>query len=84
MAHLLAALVRLYQLLLSPVLSPNCRYLPTCSAYAIEALRTHGALRGSWLALARVLRCHPWGQWGYDPVPEAKSAPRADARSWHR
>jgi uncharacterized protein len=79
-AHLLAALVRLYQLLLSPVLSPNCRYLPTCSAYAIEALRTHGAVRGSWLALARVLRCHPWGGHGYNPVPPPPRPSAADRR----
>ena len=61
--------VRLYQLLLSPVLPPSCRYLPTCSDYALEALARHGALRGSWLALGRLLRCHPWGGSGYDPVP---------------
>lgn len=80
MARLLIALVRLYQLLLSPVLTPNCRYLPTCSAYAIEALRTHGALRGSWLALRRVLRCHPWGGHGYDPVPPPHAINEADRR----
>jgi len=68
-ARLLIALVRLYQLLLSPLLAPSCRYLPTCSSYAIEALRLHGAAKGSWLALRRVLRCHPWGGQGLDPVP---------------
>jgi putative membrane protein insertion efficiency factor len=61
--------VRLYQLLLSPVLPPRCRYLPTCSDYALEALARHGAWHGSWLALGRLLRCHPWGGSGYDPVP---------------
>jgi putative membrane protein insertion efficiency factor len=71
----LAGLVRLYQLLLSPVLGPSCRYLPTCSTYAIEALRRHGALVGSWLALRRVLRCHPWGGGGLDPVPPVPHAP---------
>jgi putative membrane protein insertion efficiency factor len=71
----LAGLVRLYQLLLSPVLGPSCRYLPTCSTYAIEALRRHGALGGSWLALRRVLRCHPWGGGGLDPVPPVPHAP---------
>ena len=68
-ARLLVGLVRLYQLLLSPLLSPSCRYLPTCSSYAIEALRAHGALTGSWLAARRILRCHPWGGQGLDPVP---------------
>jgi putative membrane protein insertion efficiency factor len=81
MARLLVAVVRLYQLLLSPVLTPNCRYLPTCSSYAIEALRTHGALLGSWLAVRRVLRCHPWGGHGYDPVPPPQAAPAADRRA---
>ena len=69
MAHLLAALVRLYQLLLSPVLSPNCRYLPTCSAYAIEAMERFGSLRGSVLALFRIARCNPLCEGGLDPVP---------------
>ena len=68
-ARLLVGLVRLYQLLLSPLLSPSCRYLPTCSSYAIEALHAHGALTGSWLAARRILRCHPWGGSGFDPVP---------------
>lgn len=62
-------LIRLYQIVLSPILPPSCRYRPTCSAYAIEALRRHGALRGGWLAVKRIGRCHPWGGHGYDPVP---------------
>lgn len=62
-------LVRLYQLTLSPWLGMNCRFQPTCSAYAIEALETHGVLKGSWLLLRRIARCHPWGGSGYDPVP---------------
>lgn len=69
----LRRLVRLYQLLLSPVLPPSCRYLPTCSDYAIEALAQHGVIAGSWLALRRLARCHPWGGSGYDPVPAART-----------
>ncbi len=61
--------IRLYQLLISPVLPHSCRYLPTCSAYALEAIEVHGVLRGGWLALRRLCRCHPWGGSGYDPVP---------------
>ncbi len=67
----LAVLVRAYQLLLRPILPPACRFEPSCSAYAIEALRTHGAARGSLLAAWRVLRCNPWGGCGHDPVPPA-------------
>jgi uncharacterized protein len=62
-------LVRGYQLFISPVLPGSCRYMPSCSAYAAEAVQTHGAIRGGWLALKRMARCHPWGGWGYDPVP---------------
>jgi putative membrane protein insertion efficiency factor len=68
---LLRGLIRLYQLLLSPVIGPTCRYLPTCSDYAADAIHEHGALRGSALAARRVLSCHPWGGSGYDPVPPA-------------
>lgn len=62
-------LIRFYQIALSPWLGMHCRYAPTCSAYAIEALRVHGVLRGGWLALARIGRCHPFHAGGYDPVP---------------
>lgn len=67
-AKLLIALVRVYQLTLSPFLGGSCRFLPTCSNYAIEALRTHGAWRGSLLAARRLLSCHPLGRSGFDPV----------------
>lgn len=60
-----------YRYLLSPVLPMSCRYAPSCSAYAVEALRTHGAIKGGWLAARRIARCHPWGGEGYDPVPPA-------------
>lgn len=66
--------VRGYQLFISPWLGSNCRYQPTCSAYALEALERHGAFRGAWLALRRVSRCHPLGGSGYDPVPPAPGA----------
>ena len=69
MKRLLIGLVRVYQRGVSPLLGPSCRYLPTCSAYAIEALESYGAIRGGWLAVKRLLRCHPWGGSGYDPVP---------------
>ena len=62
-------LIKFYQWIISPVLGPKCRYTPTCSAYALEALRKYGPLKGGWLALRRISRCHPWGGHGYDPVP---------------
>jgi len=75
----LIGLVKAYQLLLSPWLGGRCRYQPTCSAYAEEALRRHGAARGLWLTLRRLGRCHPWGGSGYDPVPERREAERRGA-----
>lgn len=76
MKYLLIGLVRVYQWTLSPLLRAlnngvgGCRFLPTCSEYALEALRYHGAWRGGWLALNRLARCHPWGGHGFDPVPK--------------
>jgi uncharacterized protein len=66
---MLVAIVRGYQRLISAVLPPRCRFAPSCSSYAIEALQHHGAGRGSWLALRRIARCHPFHRGGYDPVP---------------
>jgi putative membrane protein insertion efficiency factor len=67
--------IRGYQLLISPVLPGTCRYEPSCSQYGLEAVSRFGALKGGWLALKRLGRCHPWGGWGYDPVPEPCDKP---------
>jgi putative membrane protein insertion efficiency factor len=72
MKTLLVWFLRGYQLLLSPMLGQKCRFYPTCSNYAIEALRAHGAARGGLLAMRRVCRCHPWNPGGVDPVPPAR------------
>ena len=69
LAHIVALPVRAYRLLFSPWVGHGCRYQPTCSAYALEALERHGAIRGSWLAIRRIGRCHPLGGAGYDPGP---------------
>lgn len=69
MRHLLVAAIRAYQLLVSPLLGPRCRFYPSCSAYAAEAIAVHGAVRGSYLGARRLLRCHPWNPGGLDPVP---------------
>ena len=69
LAKPLIGLVRLYRVAISPLLGMNCRYQPTCSSYAIEALQRHVVWRGGWLAIRRIARCHPWGGSGYDPVP---------------
>lgn len=71
--HLLAELliipIQFYRKFISPLTPPSCRYTPTCSEYAVEALRKYGPFKGGWLALRRLLSCHPWGGHGYDPVP---------------
>jgi len=80
MNRLLVWLLRGYQLLVSPMLGQNCRFYPSCSSYAIEAVEVHGAARGGWLAMRRVCRCHPWHPGGVDPVPrsaEQHSSPTA-------
>jgi len=63
------ALIKLYQWIISPILGPKCRFTPSCSHYAIQALKKHGLVKGLWLAMKRISRCHPWGGSGYDPVP---------------
>lgn len=73
LARPLIGLVHLYQRLATGRPSP-CRYTPSCSTYAVEALQVHGAARGSWLAVRRLARCHPWGSHGYDPVPDRRAA----------
>lgn len=79
LAHILRGAVLAYRYTLSPMLGVNCRFAPSCSEYAAEAIATHGALRGGALAARRLCRCHPFGGSGYDPVP-----PRPDCRSTHR
>jgi uncharacterized protein len=74
MRRIAILLIRGYQLLLSPWLGNHCRYHPTCSKYAIEAIEQYGAARGLWLALRRIGRCHPWGGAGHDPVPPRRPA----------
>ena len=69
LAGMLILPIRFYQKFISPLTPPSCRFTPTCSQYAIEALRKHGPFKGTYLAIRRILRCHPWGGHGYDPVP---------------
>ena len=76
LAWLLKLAVLAYRYALSPLLGPRCRFYPSCSAYALEALEQHGAIEGAWLSLRRILRCHPWHPGGYDPVPEGATTGR--------
>jgi len=69
MRWLMLASIRFYQRFISPLTPPSCIYEPTCSNYAIQAINKYGAAKGAWLAARRILRCHPWAQGGYDPVP---------------
>ena len=80
LARLLSWPVKAYRLIFSPWVGHNCRYQPTCSQYALEALERHGGIKGGWLALRRILRCNPWGGCGYDPVPEDKARDRGQHR----
>jgi len=73
MKKLPIALIKLYQIFISPLCPGVCRYRPTCSQYMIEAIKTHGIVRGGWLGVKRICRCHPWGGSGYDPVPAKES-----------
>lgn len=74
LAHILAAPVRAYRLLLSPWVGHGCRFQPTCSVYALDALQRHGGIKGGYMMVHRICRCHPWGGSGYDPVPGADPA----------
>ncbi|MFY9970524.1 MAG: membrane protein insertion efficiency factor YidD [Roseiarcus sp.] len=76
------AAIRVYQLTLSSLIGRECRYLPSCSAYADEAIQRHGLWAGSWMGVARICRCHPWGGSGYDPPPEALPLAAGWARPW--
>jgi uncharacterized protein len=69
MRFILKAFIRTYQLVLSPLWGPRCRFYPSCSQYGLEAVEAHGAFRGTWLTLKRISRCHPWHDGGFDPVP---------------
>jgi putative membrane protein insertion efficiency factor len=88
MKYLLIGLLRLYRLFISPLYGQVCRYYPSCSAYALEAVTVHGSIRGSWYAVRRVARCHPWAAGGYDPVPrpgeKPGNQPGEEQRSYHR
>jgi putative membrane protein insertion efficiency factor len=73
MKYIFIGIIRLYQYIISPLLPNSCRYYPTCSQYSIQAFQKHGVMKGLWLSVKRISRCHPWHEGGYDPVPDPKS-----------
>jgi uncharacterized protein len=81
MKYLLMGLIRIYQMTISPLLGPVCRFYPSCSHYGYEAISTHGAIYGSWLTVRRLLRCHPWNPGGVDHVPPKRGRLSRDARA---
>ena len=83
MKYVLIVLLRGYRLLISPLYGQVCRYHPSCSAYALEAVTVYGSIKGSWLSLRRLARCHPWADGGYDPVPDRDRPARGDNSSAH-
>ncbi|MFT8872792.1 MAG: membrane protein insertion efficiency factor YidD [Sporolactobacillus sp.] len=84
MKHLMIFLIRVYQKWISPLTPPHCRFYPTCSQYAIEALMRYGVLKGSWLAVIRLLKCHPFHPGGFDPVPVKADRPANKKFNKHR
>ena len=78
MKYLIIAFLKAYRMFISPLYGQVCRFYPSCSAYALEAVERHGAVRGSWLAMRRLIRCHPWNPGGYDPVPPTDVDRRGD------
>ena len=83
MKKILMKLIRFYQIAISPLKPPSCRFYPTCSHYGLEAIKVHGALKGSWLTIIRILKCHPFHPGGFDPVPEKKDkkTPSVDSKN---
>ncbi len=81
MRKILVLFIRAYQYLISPLLGPHCRFYPTCSSYAQTAIECHGVIRGGWLSLRRICRCHPWHVGGEDPVPEVDGGRKHNCRS---
>jgi putative membrane protein insertion efficiency factor len=75
MVRIAIGLLRIYRYFLSPLLGPRCRFMPSCSEYAMQALHTHGAVRGGWLSARRLCKCHPWHPGGFDPVPDPTGRP---------